>query len=270
MIVAMAWLMTACATDNSARVATAREPAALTSTPSPTRSTPPPDRDNDGIPDSSDEYLDDASNTPAPEVTLTCYLDDTFTSKQAFLIRGDEPNFSTPWLHTPYSCEATRNGVPLTAVEQQAFEASGYDDPTHITTLYGICAAVDPTDTYTSGEHAASPEQIPELTGVLTLCPGHPLAAEFRATIERGQAEADLEASGQLIGPGTYLVGDEIQPGTYYVEGEIEGCYWERQDSAGEIIDNDFVNSARRVEVTIRSSDYAFHSEGCGQWRPVS
>ena len=152
----------------------------------------------------------------------------------------------------------------MIAVEQQAFEASGYDDPASIITLYGICAEVDPTDVYTSGEHSASPEQISELTGVLTLCPGHPLAAELRANIERGQVEADFEASGQLIGSGTYLVGDEIQPGTYYVEGEIEDCYWERQDGAGEIIDNNFVNSARRVEVTIRFSDYACHSEGCG------
>ena len=95
--------------------------------------------------------------------------------------------------------------------------------------------------------------------------------AELKATIERGQADADLEASGELFGSGTYLVGDEIEPGTYVAEGTIEGCHWERQDRAGEIIDNNFIDGrGRRVEVTIRPSDYAFHSEGCGQWRPVS
>jgi hypothetical protein len=36
----------------------------------------------------------------------------------------------------------------------------------------------------------------------------------------------------------------------------------------GEIIDNNFIDGrGRRVEVTIRPSDYAFHSEGSGQWR---
>jgi len=39
--------------------------------------------------------------------------------------------------------------------------------------------------------------------------------------------------------------------------------------AAQAVIDNAFVNSARRVEVTIRSSDYAFHAQRCGQWRPT-
>jgi hypothetical protein len=72
------------------------------------------------------------------------------------------------------------------------------------------------------------------------------------------------QASGQLFGSGTYLVGDEIESGTYFVEGEIEGCYLERHDSAGEIIDNNFIDGGRRLEVTIRSSDYAFHSGAAG------
>jgi hypothetical protein len=134
----------------------------------------------------------------------------------------------------------------------------GLRRPASITTLYGIFGEFDPTDDNTSGEYSASPEQIPEITGALRLCPSHPLAAELRATINRGRAEAALEAAGRLFSAGTYLVGDEIGPATYYIEGEIEGCYWERQDSAGEIIDNNFVETGWRVEVTIRSSGYAF------------
>ncbi|MBB4930636.1 hypothetical protein F4561_001456 [Lipingzhangella halophila] len=76
--------------------------------------------------------------------------------------------------------------------------------------------------------------------------------------------------SGPWFGPGAFLVGDEIQPGTYYSEGELDGCYWERSDSAGEIIDNDFLTSGRRVQVTIAASDYSFNSRSCGTWRPVS
>lgn len=53
-------------------------------------------------------------------------------------------------------------------------------------------------------------------------------------------------------------------------EGEIRDCYWERQNSAGGILDKNFHLGARRVEVTSASSDYAFHSQGCsGPRRPV-
>lgn len=37
----------------------------------------------------------------------------------------------------------------------------------------------------------------------------------------------------------------------------------------GEIIANNFVGGAKRVQVTIRSGDYSFTSRGCGQWRKV-
>ncbi|MEW1990040.1 hypothetical protein AB0365_15485, partial [Brevibacterium casei] len=60
----------------------------------------------------------------------------------------------------------------------------------------------------------------------------------------------------------------DIQPGTYVAESEtpFENCYWERLDSSGEIIDNNFINSGFRAEVSIKSSDYSFTAEGCGEW----
>jgi HNH endonuclease len=54
------------------------------------------------------------------------------------------------------------------------------------------------------------------------------------------------------------------------VTGKIDNCYWERQARDGRTIDNGFIPSARRVEVNIRSSDYAFYFERCGRWRPSS
>ena len=54
-------------------------------------------------------------------------------------------------------------------------------------------------------------------------------------------------------------------PGTYVVF-DVEDCYWERLDNAGNIIDNNFVSAAPRVETTIHSSDYAFNSDDCGRW----
>ncbi|MFD0968121.1 hypothetical protein [Plantactinospora endophytica] len=86
--------------------------------------------------------------------------------------------------------------------------------------------------------------------------------------MKRGQADAKLEAEGRIFADGTYLVRKEIKPGRY-VTTDVEGCYWERQDRSGEIIDNNFTLSARRVQVTIKPSDYGFMSENCGQWRPA-
>jgi hypothetical protein len=59
---------------------------------------------------------------------------------------------------------------------------------------------------------------------------------------------------------GTYLVGSEVQPGTYRAQ-DVENCYWATLDQAGEINDNNFVNSAPQVLATIRSSDFAFEND---------
>lgn len=205
---------------------------------------------------------------PTPQVMFACYLDDTFTNPMSFRIPvgGD---FTTIWAVQPRSCEVTREPGELTRLEQTAVAAAGYTDQTGIGTLYELCGQVDPDDVYVSPEHALSPEQITEVNGMLTLCPKHPQATQLKDAVARGHAHAKAEAAGELFYAGTFLVGSEVKPGIYAVEGEIENCYWERTDARGEIIDNGFLLGARRVEVTIRSSDYSFHSEGCGEWRKV-
>lgn len=70
------------------------------------------------------------------------------------------------------------------------------------------------------------------------------------------------------FGDGTYTVGKEIEPGTYQT-GRVSGCYWERLDEAGEIIDNNFVNAAPQVQAQIRASDFAFNTDGCGTWQKI-
>ena len=77
-----------------------------------------------------------------------------------------------------------------------------------------------------------------------------------------------LYKSGRQFDDGLYRVGKDIKPGTYYTT-DVDGCYWERQNRNGGTIDNGFVISAKRVQVTIRSGDYAFMSEDCGTWKPV-
>lgn len=171
------------------------------------------------------------------------------------------------WARKAISCDVDEAVAPVTEVEQTAYETSKFDD-NDISTLYTICAEVDATDPYAEAGFVASEEQIPEINAALTLCPKHPLARNWRQAVQRGKVEADLAAQGRLFGSGTFLIGKEIQPGTYATT-DVEGCYWERQHKAGGTIDNDFIPGARRVQVTIRSSDYAFHSERCGEWKPI-
>jgi hypothetical protein len=205
---------------------------------------------------------------PTPEVALACYQGTAYSDRQHFRmdVGGD---FAPIWGAAMTSCEATREPGTLTPVEQQAITAAGYPHQESITTLYELCAKVDPSHTYVSPTHTLSAGQIAEVTGMLTLCPGHPQAPQLSDAVKRAQAEASAEAAGELFHAGTFLVNSEVPPGTYAVEGEIANCYWERTDASGEIIDNNFVTGARRVEVTIRASDYSFHSEGCGKWRKV-
>jgi hypothetical protein len=63
---------------------------------------------------------------------------------------------------------------------------------------------------------------------------------------------------------GTSIVGEDILPGTYVTEGAPAGCYWERTDSTGRTIANNFITGSTRVQVTIYGSDYSFTNEGCG------
>jgi hypothetical protein len=105
-----------------------------------------------------------------------------------------------------------------------------------------------------------------EINAALVLCPGHPQASAWRQAVQRGKVNADHRTAGKRFGAGTFLVGKEIVPGTYFVEGDINGCYWERQNRSGQVIENNFIIAARRVQVSIKSTDYAFHSERCGEW----
>ena len=215
-------------------------------------------------------YPDDPTNTPRlPPITLDCELDD-FSTESTYEVARDKdgkPDFTAVWAAKPVSCEVEDFLFPVTDVEKAAHKTAKYDD-NDISTLYELCAQVDPEDVYVEDGYAASEEEIPEIKAALKLCPKHPHAAKWQAAVKRGEADIELAAQGRLFGSGTFLVGEEIRPGTYFTT-DVEDCYWERQNKSGEIIDNNFIISARRVQVTIRSSDYAFHSERCGEWRPV-
>lgn len=178
-----------------------------------------------------------------------------------------QTDFAPAWSKHVGSCDITSDGTPMTALEMTAYKVSQYTD-NDINTLYEICLNVDPEDPYNAPDFLASSEQIPEVQGALVLCPTHPYSRTWKAAVQRGLADEALRKQGRLFDDGTYLVGKDIQPGTY-VTTDVTNCYWERQDRNGGIIDNNFILSARRVQVTIRSTDYGFHADGCGEWRPA-
>jgi hypothetical protein len=63
-----------------------------------------------------------------------------------------------------------------------------------------------------------------------------------------------------LLRKGSYLVNTEVPPGTYKAT-DVEDCYWETLDEAGEINDNNFVNDAPQVLMSVNSSDYAVNND---------
>lgn len=139
--------------------------------------------------------------------------------------------------------------------------------------IYKTCMRQD--GPYTVHVHAG---QINEPRAALLLCPQAPHAPALQAAVdaqvalqETQEADAAEIAAGTAFPTGSYRVGVEggIPPGTYVSESDAAylSCYWERLDSTGEIIDNNFATDVYRLEVTIDSDDYSFKTDGCGTWR---
>lgn len=72
----------------------------------------------------------------------------------------------------------------------------------------------------------------------------------------------------ETINEGTYEVGVDIQPGKYKTKGD-DLCYWARlKDTDGgldSIIANHIGDGAQTV--TIKKTDAAFETRGCGEWK---
>lgn len=204
---------------------------------------------------------------PAPEVRFSCYLDEGRANPMSFRIPVGGA-FTAIWVAKPELCDVARDVGTLTPFEETALTTAGFTDTASVNKLYELCTRVSPDDISLS-PGLPSTTRIEEINGMLALCPGHPLAAQLKGAIAQALAPTTAEVAGESFHGGTFLVGTEVQPGTYAVEGEIENCYWERTNARGEIIDNGFVVGARRVEVTIHSSDYSFHNQGCGEWLRV-
>jgi hypothetical protein len=203
--------------------------------------------------------------TPTPQgadVRIICYTRDY-----------DEIEFDTPEDAWPYKfdyCGDTEVLGTPSPREQKALQVA-YGRPNDLGalgTLYSICAEVDRKH-FDYLNSSGNRKQINEITGALMLCPNHPDRNQAARYIDAALGRLRLETQGRVFADGTYRVGKAIQPGTYVATGNLDGCYWERADRNGEIIDNYFTLSARRAQVTIAASDYSFYSEDCGRWEPL-
>lgn len=167
---------------------------------------------------------------------------------------------------------ASATGHELSDLEMEALEVAEYSEGS-LDLLYGQCARShlgdhDERIPYTEG-------QVAETHGALVLCPDHPERDEVEsriAAVEERHADLDdMRAGiedGSLIEGGLHRVGEGIEPGVYVAESDegFEGCYWERLDSAGNIIANNFVREGFRAEVEVQATDYSFSSSSCGMW----
>lgn len=115
----------------------------------------------------------------------------------------------------------------------------------------------------TEGSTSAEKAEVAEKVIIPILCP------DFAHLIDEAK-DPKLEPPGRIgFGNGEFLVGqgsNEVKPGTYTTKGQVRDCYWERSDSRGNILDNNFVSIAPPLTVTIYETDSEFTSQNCGQW----
>jgi hypothetical protein len=68
---------------------------------------------------------------------------------------------------------------------------------------------------------------------------------------------------------GIYLVGTDIKPGQYK-SGPESGCYWARLSNTNGDLDSIIANhNGGNSVVTIKRSDKAFETSGCGTWKKI-
>lgn len=246
-------------------------PVATVTAPTPASA---PDTDGDGFPDDVDYYPKNPLASGPETITIIC--DVQGATNRRFVIDRVRPDFKRAW-RTPLPegrgllnsvfCEANSSKLtPVSDVEQMLWAADKHPDRYTLSIPYEQC--VEHGTRATLREWPRSEAQVPEAQAALLLCPHHPDAAAIRSRIADQQTFASELRQGRSFYDGNYRVGSRIQPGRY-VTTNVEDCYWERLDSTGEIIDNNFVSDALRVEVSIAPTDFSFHAQGCGMWRQV-
>jgi hypothetical protein len=118
--------------------------------------------------------------------------------------------------------------------------------------------------TTTAGSDPAPTTTTTTTTTTVTVEKGAPVAKPTVTATKTITAQPP-EARAAITEDGTWLVGSEVKPGTYR-SGNNPDCYWARLGSNDDIIDNGL---GPNQTVTIRRTDHAFETRGCGEWRPI-
>lgn len=103
-----------------------------------------------------------------------------------------------------------------------------------------------------------------------------PTVTVTKTTAPKVVTKPKPKAAAVIPGDGTFVVGTEVKPGTYKTSGPAESsfpnCYWARLKGTsggfGDIIANG--NPKGQTTITISSSDGAFETSGCKEWKKVS
>lgn len=114
----------------------------------------------------------------------------------------------------------------------------------------------DPAATATMKENA----EVAETVIIPTICP------DQIGVIADAKSGNFTKTFPTAFADGKYIVGEDISPGTYVIPTRVADCYWERSDSQGNIIDNNFISISPSVTVTITEADSGFTSRNCGTW----
>lgn len=176
-------------------------------------------------------------------------------------------NMQDAWVGEHSNCiDTTASGSPNQRERAAVRLAYGkHSSPRDVEILYGVCGSNNPDWPVIFAGDTNSAAWAQERRGAALLCPAHPHIDQVAPAL--AATEKQVEVDRNKIEDGTHLVGTEVRPGTY-VATPTESCYWERTDTNGEIIDNNFSNGAR-VQFTILPSDHSVSVEGCGVWRRV-
>lgn len=219
-----------------------------------------------------------ATASPAPALTSaspTPTVPVLFPNGQECYGKGNNfyDSYMRAWKDKRDFCDTTDYDalyVPTAKEEKALYAAYGRksDGVEDLVILYDLCAQSG-TKAWSTSAMPYSRQQIREVRAALMLCPNHPDRELIEQGMGQGLQEEKWEKQGRLFSSGTFRVGKQIQPGTYVSAG-AEGCYWERTDSNGTPIANNFTMGKTRVQVTIYASDYSFTSQDCGVWKPAA
>lgn len=230
----------------------------------------------------SSEAKDKRDEEPEPfDIELNCSTrqsdSDIGTNSQRIdgvtSLNYQEKTWNTGQLISCSSDEKDSEATGEKSTKEYEALTTAYGDDAYTTTyglgsLYSICAS---TAMPQMGMDVISKEQGEELLGALVLCPNHPRAAEITqkvgADANRLNEVQEKRAQGLIKDDGTYKIPSEMASGIWRtMSDKVTNCYWEIQDSSGQIMSNDFIPGGIGQTITIPENAAGFYSEGCGAW----